>query len=183
MLVWVSVSSLILEDCTSSVFLLLINSSAHSFLTSVPLTDPYDYCIEIVLSPLLIFSSVNKVGILSPCYVSPLSDGLCWPLLASWSTLLSWLHWPTASLLFPHLCGSSFSISFADSSLLPGYWGPGFLKASTFPFLSRRLCLICPVSASLVFVDVSGSPSKRPAKTSLQRRNSPAHLSFPTRYF
>ena len=119
---------------------------------------------EIVLSPLVIFSSVKKMGILSPCYVSPLSDGLCWPLLASWSTLLSWLHWPTAFLLFPHLCGSSFSISFADSSLLPGYWGPGFLKASTFPFLSRRLCLICPVSASLVFVDVSGSPSKRPAR-------------------
>lgn len=58
----------------------------------------------------------------------------------------------------PPLWLPSFFISFAGSSLLPDYWGPGFLKASSFPFLSRCSCLVSPVSASLVFVDTSGSP-------------------------
>lgn len=108
-LAWVSVSYLILEDCTSSIFLLLLNSLIHSVLASVPLINPYGHSMETALRSPATFLSVNITGIFSPCHVSPLSNWLCWPLWASWSTLISRPAKPTVSLLSSHLCGSFLS--------------------------------------------------------------------------
>lgn len=120
-----------LSVLTFSIFLLLINSSTHSTLSSITLVNPYYHSIETVLRSLL---AILSASIIKWIFFSPHLYGIsaiycidnCLPLAAPS------LRGSHRSLAFLPPVWILLLYSFAGSSLLPSNWVPQFLKALTF---------------------------------------------------